>query len=400
MNVVLLCVINLMGMVSKEKVLVIGPLPPPYSGPEAAMEILMNSSFCEAFTVFHLNTNFRNSNAERGRADSAAFLSTFAFFIKLLHLILLKHPKIVYYFVTATMQGWLLRDIWVIFFSKILGAKVVIHMRGGHFKINYKTATFAVRAIIRLACSLISAGLVQSETLRNQFQGLIKDKKIISIYNAVDVEKYSNQDIFSYDPMVFFFLGHLSFAKGYCDILKVIPGIAKKYKGIKFVFAGTLIIDEKNILYNQITGEKLRLLDPIDCYKRYVENKFEENYSYLGFAGEAQKISLLKKCNAFVLPSYSEGFSMAVLEAMSMGKPVVCTPVGALKEVVRDGVHGIVIRPGDTQALKTAIMRLIADTEFRNHLASSNYGYVRESFSKEVITAQLISVFEGILNKH
>ncbi len=63
-----------------------------------------------------------------------------------------------------------------------------------------------------------------------------------------------------------------------------------------------------------------------------------------------------------------------------MGKPVICTPVGAHGEVVQDGLHGLLMAPGDVEKLAQNIMRLLEDTDLRNEMAFANYRYVRENF--------------------
>jgi glycosyltransferase involved in cell wall biosynthesis len=80
----------------------------------------------------------------------------------------------------------------------------------------------------------------------------------------------------------------------------------------------------------------------------------------------------------FVLPSYSEGLPMAVLEAMANGVVPVTTAVGAIPEVVADGVNGVLVRPGDPGQLAAALQSLIADAELRNRVAAAAHARARE----------------------
>jgi len=271
-------------------------------------------------------------------------------------------------------------------------------MRAGHFKRNYENAGVLGRLIIRAACSLISVGIVQADSLKDQFDGLIPRRHIKRIYNAVDTAFYNNGPSATGDPMKVFFMGHISCAKGYCDILKALPAIAEKYPEIVFQFAGTKLQEERNIFFNQLTGEPLVCEDPDACYVTYIKDRFDKNYRYLGVVGEREKLKLFKECGIFLLPTYSEGFSMAILEAMAMGKAIICTPVGALGEIMVDGLHGLLLLPGDIERLKSHIVRLIEDPTLRHTMGAANRLYAVDNFTIEKISGQLGDCFEELLS--
>jgi glycosyltransferase involved in cell wall biosynthesis len=87
---------------------------------------------------------------------------------------------------------------------------------------------------------------------------------------------------------------------------------------------------------------------------------------------------------------------MAVLEALAVGKPVVCTPVGALADVIQDGVHGLWVQPGDVEGLAKVIIAMLADGDTRDRMAATNYQYARSQFSKERIADQLIGRMQQV----
>ena len=381
---------------SKMKILLVGPYPPPYSGPESSIKLLMESPFTKKADVRLFDINFRKDMNSKGKVDIGAFFAFFRIIFGLVRHIVTFRPDIVYYYVTATRMGWLYKDIWVILTARCFFRKVVIHMRAGHFKFNYEGSSRWVRFLIRFACSRCDMGLVQGEALRDQFEGLIPSEKIHVVNNMIDVEKYSAPHPLEYKQNRCFFMGHLSFAKGYCDLLAVVGDVVKEFPTAEFVFAGYQIASEKNIFRDQLTGEVLTAEDPKKCYDTFIAGKFESNYQYLGPIGEEQKIKELQNCAVFLLPSYSEGISMAVLEALSISRPVICTPVGALGEVVRSGENGIVVQPGDRQALSEAIRKILGDTELRHKMMLSNHEYVCSHFSKEIIAERLLSLFQTL----
>lgn len=384
-------------MVKKNKILFVGPLPPPYAGPEISAKMFTECAINDHFIIEILNTNFRKSNSEKGKIDLQIFIAFFKLTWNLTSKIIKHRPKVVYYYVTSTILGWLAKDIWVILISKILGAKVVIHMRAGHFRKNYDSSNFFVKAIIKFFLNRTNYNLAQSESLALQYKGIVKDEnKIGYIYNMIDIQKFEGFDQQIFDKNILFFMGHLSNAKGYTDILKVMPEIISEFPEVKFCFAGTLIKDERNVFINAVTNERIEFSDPEEVYDTCIKGKYEVNYQYVGKLDEKQKLEWLKVAGVFILPSYSEGFSMSVLEAIAAGKPIITCPVGALKDVIVDHVNGILITPGDTNKLKESILELLRNNQLRESISKNNFE-LRNTFSIQEIEKQYVKLFKNLI---
>ena len=83
---------------------------------------------------------------------------------------------------------------------------------------------------------------------------------------------------------------------------------------------------------------------------------------YLGYVSEHDRQRVYAAARLLVLPSYEEGFGMPVLEAMSLGIPVIATNRGALPELVGDA--GILIVPQDVESIVAALDRVLSDDSF------------------------------------
>lgn len=360
-----------------------------------AIKAILESSVKSRFDVRHFSTNVRRKNKAKGRVGLQLFVAFLLFVWKLIGNLISFRPRVVYYFVTATRMGWLGRDVWCIAISRLFGARVVTHMRAGHFRNNLKLAHSWEIKVIRWACQRVSWSLVQCPSLKNQFDGLAPSDRIQVVPNMIDTERYFavTPDDCSYSHILF--LGHLSQAKGYCDMLKVIPVVAARYPKIVFRFAGAKLDRERNVFHDQATGGRLADESPDECFAKYVADRYADNYEYLGILDEQAKMQALRDCNFLALPSYSEGFSMAVLEAITTGKPVVCTAVGAMRDFLQSEVHGEVIQPGDTEALAVGILKLLDDRVYRDRVARCNAEYARKSFSQEIVAGQLGDLWQS-----
>lgn len=84
-----------------------------------------------------------------------------------------------------------------------------------------------------------------------------------------------------------------------------------------------------------------------------------------------------------VLPTREEGLSQGLLEAMALGKPVVTTSVGSNREIIEDGVQGLLVPPGDAGELAAAIRRLLDDRELAARIGAAARRHVRARFTIE-----------------
>jgi glycosyltransferase involved in cell wall biosynthesis len=113
----------------------------------------------------------------------------------------------------------------------------------------------------------------------------------------------------------------------------------------------------------------------------------------LGFLPNDELQQLYARAAVVACPSRREGFGVACLEAMAHARPVVATSVGGLRDLVVDGETGLVVPPGDPQALRTALRRLLGDRQLREQLGRSGRERARERFSWEVVTDDTLAAY-------
>jgi len=98
-----------------------------------------------------------------------------------------------------------------------------------------------------------------------------------------------------------------------------------------------------------------------------------------------------------VLPSLQEATSIAGLEAMATGRPLVGTRVGGIPELIEDGRTGVLVPPTDPEALAAGVRRLLDDADFRKKAGDTARRQVLERFSWDVVAAQTVDAYKEVL---
>lgn len=105
----------------------------------------------------------------------------------------------------------------------------------------------------------------------------------------------------------------------------------------------------------------------------------------------------LRSADIFVLPSYLEGQPIAIIEAMAAGVPVVATAIGAVPDLIRDGVDGIVVSPGDVDGLADALESLIRDPAVRARMGTSVRQRAEENHDLTQLSRRLAGLYADVL---
>ncbi len=183
------------------------------------------------------------------------------------------------------------------------------------------------------------------------------------------------------------YMGHLSVAKGFYDLLAAAEAVLKKYPGARFEFAGERLDVERNV--------SSVVKDASSGWDKWLEllKKYPKNFHLHGIVTGKKKEEFFAAADIFVQPSYAEAFPVAVLEAMGAGLPVIMTPVGALPEVFRDDEHGFFVRSGDVAGMVEKIFLLIENAELRSRIGATNQT-VTDRFSIEKMANEMAHIFE------
>jgi glycosyltransferase involved in cell wall biosynthesis/protein-tyrosine-phosphatase len=177
------------------------------------------------------------------------------------------------------------------------------------------------------------------------------------------------------DALVIGTVGRLVPVKGHVDLIRAIALALPRMPHAKLVIAGD------GPLLGELTAMVGRLGIDQTCI----------------FTGHRADVHhLLAAMDVFVLPSLSEGIPMALLEAMSLGVPVVATRVGGIPEVVRDRVTGLLVPAGDDRALAEACLQLARYPDWAAEIGAAGQVFVSEEYTQERAGRALADTYRSL----
>jgi glycosyltransferase involved in cell wall biosynthesis len=129
------------------------------------------------------------------------------------------------------------------------------------------------------------------------------------------------------------------------------------------------------------------------------DHNLTEKVIFFGHQNFTEAIAILKICDIFVNPSYTEGIPTSVIEAALCQKAILTTDVGGTPEIITGKGDGIFVKPKDTAALQENLEKLLADSHLRQSLGEKALQTVEEKFDWPRAAEQYLEVFNAILNK-
>lgn len=201
-------------------------------------------------------------------------------------------------------------------------------------------------------------------------------------YNGIDVSDFSPLPARKSSAPTVLFVGGLEPRKGLEFLVRAMKTIIKGFPEARLIAiakTGFRGVDEVGSFRS--LSENLGIADRID---------FRESIS------QEELLQCYSECDLLAMPSRTEGWGLALMEAMACGRPVVASRVGGIPELVRDGVDGILVDAGDVDALARAIVRLLKHPELRAKMGAAGAKRVRE-FSWDSTARVVLDSYEKAL---
>ena len=272
---------------------------------------------------------------------------------------------------TSHYFSFYLSAFYVLFASLVWQRPVVVHVHGSSFDEFVRTADAPTAWLQSTVFDASDRVVVLSEYWRDALSPRVAEGKLVSLPNAVDPTEYDPQ----YDadpPHVAFVSNHIE-RKGIRELTAAVDDLLAEGLEFRVTIAGD---------------------GPLSEHARELAAT-HEHVSYVGYVSEAEKRNLLGEASIYALPTYAEGLPIALLEGMAGGNALLSTRVGSIPDVV-DASNGELIEPGDVDALRAALRRLVEEPAAVERMAHTNRELVETTYSWERTAQRLTTLYDDL----
>jgi glycosyltransferase involved in cell wall biosynthesis len=364
------------------KIVIIGPFPKPIHGCSLANEILAKQlRFNKNISVSTINSNTENISSEN--VGHFSFKKVFSFLKVYKKISNIKKCDVIYTTPGQTFFG-VAKYIPFYLFCLLYKKPYIIHIHGNHLGNEFKSLTGFNKWFFSYFIKKASAGIVLSNSLRNNFEGLLIQDKVFVVENFAQDDLTQKLELNkSNNKLHLLYLSNLMEEKGIIDFLDSLLLLKKENIDFTADIAGK-IEDESQ---DKINNKLIELGDLVN---------------YHGVVYGKNKIDLLQKSNVFVLPTYYkiEGQPIALIEAMGTGNIIVTTKFSGIPDIVSEK-NGYFIQPKNPQSIFDIFVNINKNLEQQiDKYSNSNIQYVKANFTEAHFAHKILNIIDQIKNNN
>ncbi len=217
-----------------------------------------------------------------------------------------------------------------------------------------------------------------SNFTKDIYSKYVDEEKIIVIPFGIDTSEFKHKKNYSKERLEVVFAGMLT-----------------KRKGVEYLIRAYKIVSKEvpdSILRIFGRGPQMDYLKKL-CKKLDIQ----KNVIFEGFVPREKLIESYKNADVFVLPSLSESFGIALLEAMASETPCIASNTVGLNEIVEHGITGFLFPKSDINKLSEYIILLLTDEKLKINMGKKAKNRVEEKYDWKIITKQYYRVYEEVL---
>jgi glycosyltransferase involved in cell wall biosynthesis len=277
-------------------------------------------------------------------------------------------------------------DLWAAPIARLSGCPVLVSSRRDMGILRTRKHHFAYPIVNRLFDRVLTVSdEVRSYALNHDH---LAPQRVETLYNGVDLEALDVKAAevspllglgLKSTSLVVSTLGNIRHVKGIDIFARAAARVCHVYPDAVFLVVGGVLEPE--------TFRKLQaLVDSLGI---------KDNFRFLGTMSNPYPV--LAASDVFCLPSRSEGFSNALIEAMGSRLPCVATRVGGNAEALTEGVNGFLVENEDTDAMADRLLRLLRDPNLRRGMGQAARRTVETRFSMNAMMSRLTEIYRELL---
>lgn len=261
----------------------------------------------------------------------------------------------------------------------------------------WPTATGFKRRILMttdwLTCACATHIIPEGEGVKNDLldNGITKKPlKVLGYGNirGIDLEYFKiseeinrkSEKLATAGLFIFLFVGRIVGDKGINELVEAFQRLNDKNKNTQLILVGWF---EKEL--DPVSEKTQKTINDHPCIHAVGTKEGDDLLAYYAAA------------DCFVFPSYREGFPNTVMEAGAMGLPSIVTDINGSREIIIQGENGVIIPPKDEQALYDAMLRMMTDSEGRQHMAGMARQMIADRFEQGFVRKCLFDFYDEIL---
>ncbi len=280
----------------------------------------------------------------------------------------------------GSMKGSIYRKSAFVFVCHLLRCKVIFHLHGSEFAKTYEKAGFIYRNLVRYILNRSGYVFVLSGSWKTYVETISVNTEIHVINNfpsPVFETIYNTREYTNKPTTELLFMGFIGQRKGIYDLVEAVALLkARGVDGFHISIGGNGEIDKLKALIS--------------------ERGLSQYINVIGWVTGEQKYQLLKESDILLLPSHNEGLPIAILEALSAGLAVLSTRVGGIPDAIDDERYGLLVEPGQPQALANAISRYLDTDGLIKSVARNARDLYDRNFSSATNVERIRTIFQGM----
>jgi glycosyltransferase involved in cell wall biosynthesis len=356
------------------KILLMGPLPPPYHGQSIAFATIAKQFEGRK----HIVINLSNKNS---------FLKGLVLCLKIIFVVLFKKIDVIYFTCSRSFFSSI-RDIVLLLCARVKKIRVINHLHGNTFYRFYHSAPLWYRPIVKQVYDWVDTTIVLLPTMKEQFKDFPKMKiKTVANCYLSELDELPLRKVKRDNTVKLLYLSNLMESKGIILLLEACGCLFQIYPNLSLNIAGTFIADEFS------TQEQIK--KRFENLYNSLKKKYSTQIDYKGIVSGNAKKELLWDSDIFILPTYypPEAFPLSIIEAMRAGNCIISTTHNLIPEIITSE-NGTLIEPRSSEAIVTVLNDICFDKEQLYKIQNYNIDYAVRNYQESKYIEQVLSIID------